>query len=282
MRYHIDVSRICAIVLNYKNHFDTSKCIQNLQKTDLSHSLDIHLVDNSADGQPVDQFAQLIPAENIYVNSTNTGFSAGNNTILSRFATQDKYDYFLIINPDVTVSRKFFRPLVSLMDQDDNIGIVAPAIKHRFHGLDHYGLDAKMDWRLARPKHINLKYLRRTKPYSCQLVTFACVLIRAETIRAVGPLDDRFFMYFEDTDYCLRTKSAGYKIFLDPTVVVDHQTSSSFSRHIDKIRIIFRSHLAFIYKWLPVHKRLLPILHTLIFYPYLIILGYIKPRQYQM
>ncbi|KKU26498.1 MAG: glycosyl transferase family protein, partial [Microgenomates group bacterium GW2011_GWC1_46_16] len=80
-------------------------------------------------------------------------------------------------------------------------------------------------------------------------------------------MDERYFLYLEDVDYCVTAKRAGFNLLLDPQVVVTHRTSSSFADPRAKIKYSFRSSFIFIRKWYRFPGNLLPILHTIYFYP---------------
>ena len=181
--------------------------------------------------------------------------------------------HVLIINPDVTVGKRFLKPLLSCLNKDKKAVIVAPAIRHQQKEETFFGLQGKIDWKVGKASHLNVHSLPKNKGVKkVQFVTFACALIKTEIFSKVGLLDERYFMYLEDVDYCLTTRRAGFKILLDSSVVVDHQTSSSFQRPADKLLVSFRSQITFINKWLKFPKNILPIIYTLFFYPYLFLL----------
>lgn len=198
---------------------------------------------------------------------SNIGFAAGNNKAI-REALKNGSDYILIINPDVRVSNRFFTPLLKHFS-DSKVGIVAPAIYHTQKDKKIYGLDGKVDWKYAKPEHRNLPSVKNLKPTFSEFVTFACALISKNTFKKAGLLDEGYFMYFEDVDYCLTAIRVGKRIILDPSVVVSHNTSSSFKRPTQKLVISFKSHLRFIKKWLSFPKRIIPYIFTFINYPYL-------------
>jgi len=262
--------KISAIILNYKHHDDTIKCIRALQATDLGALVTYYIVDNSPDKIIEAKFKKAFPKA-IYISSpTNPGFAGGNNKAIRKILkTQD--EYILIINPDVTVGHKFFVPLLKHF-ADKTVGIVAPVISHVQKGIKMFGLEGKVDWRFAKPEHRNLSKLKKTDPILSEFVTFACVLVSRDTFITAGLLDEGYFMYFEDVDYCLTAGRAGKKIILDPTVLISHNTSSSFSKPTQKLLISFKSNLRFIHKWLPFFKRLIPYLYAFINYPYLYLL----------
>lgn len=262
--------KISAIILNYKHPEDTINCINALTKTDLGKTVDYNIVDNSPDKETEQKFKKQFPKIKYISSPTNRGFAAGNNLAI-RKGLKEGCEYFLIVNPDVTVDHNFFVPLLKHFS-DPKVGIVAPVIYHSQKGKKIYGFEGKVDWRLAKPEHRNLSQINSSKPIVSEFVTFACVLISKDTFKKAGLLDEGYFMYFEDVDYCLTAGKAGKKIILDPSVIVTHNTSSSFKKPTQKLFISFKSHLRFIKKWLPLEKRVISYLYAFINYPYLYLL----------
>lgn len=262
--------KISAVILNYRHPQDTIKCIQALMNSRGSQEVEYFIVDNSPELAVEKRFKKLFPKVNYLASPKNPGFAAGNNLAI-RQSLKKGSEYLLIINPDVTVSHDFFVPLMKHFD-DPKVGLVAPVITHTQKGQKTYGLEGKVDWRLAKPEHRNLPVLPSLKPVIAEFVTFACVFISTDTFQKAGLLDEGYFMYFEDVDYCLTAGKFGKRIVLDPSVSVAHNTSSSFKRPTQKLYISFCSHLRFIKKWLPLSRRLIPYLYTLTLYPYLYLL----------
>ena len=264
------VPKLTTIILNYKNPEDTLACLKALKSADLGDRVDYLIVDNSADSISSQKIRALAPKTELIVNRKNIGFAGGNN-IGIRIAIKRGAKYILIINPDVRVGKNFFKPLLKHFT-DSEVGIVAPAIKHTQKNKTVYGLDGQVDWNLAKPEHRNLSSINNLKPIKSQFVTFACVIISADTFIKTGLLDDGYFMYFEDVDYCLTAQSKGFDIILDPSVTVAHRTSSSFKNPTGKLPISFRSHLRFIFKWLKLPSIIRPLIYILLLYPYLYLL----------
>ena len=272
--------KITAIILNYKNPNDTIKCVRSLQGSEAGRGISYLIVDNSTDNGVVKMLNDALPEVPCLVHSANKGFAGGNNPGIKEALIKGA-QYILIINPDVRVGKSFIKPLLKNFDGDEKVGIVAPAIRHRQKGNTVYGLEGKVDWHLGKPEHRNQKNIEETGPISAEFVTFACVLIKASTFEKVGLLDERFFMYCEDVDFCLRAKKKGIKIILDPTVVVDHNTSSSFSRPTQKLPISFKSHLLFVLKWLKFPQSIMPLLYVFLLYPYLYLLWSFHSLKYK-
>lgn len=263
-------TRLAAVILNYKNVDDTISCLSALKKTDQGSEVTYYVVDNSPTKETAKLFKKSYP-EVVYISSpTNPGFAGGNNIAVRQILKKD-FTHVLIVNPDVTVGKRFFTPLLKHF-ADPKVGIVAPAIVHTQKNIKMYGLEGKVNWKLAKPGHRNIRNLKSKRPISCEFVTFACVLISVENFKNVGLIDEGYFMYFEDVDYCISTKRKGIKIILDPSVIVGHETSSSFKHPTQKLAINFKSHLRFIKKWLSPIKAIRPLLYVLFLYPYLYIL----------
>ena len=262
--------KLSAVILNYKHPEDTISCLRALKKSEDGDRAVYYIVDNSPDPKVEERFKKLFPKIHYIGSPTNPGFAAGNNLAI-RQALKAGSSHVLIINPDATVGHSFFRPLLTHFS-DKKVGIVAPVIYHEQIRRKIYGLEGKVDWKYAKPEHRNLSDVHELGPIISEFVTFACVLISADTFKQAGLLDEEYFMYFEDVDYCLSAGRVGKKIILDPSVVVFHNTSSSFKRPTQKLLISFKSHLRFITKWLPPTKRLVTYIYAFTLYPYLFLL----------
>ncbi len=264
-------TKVAVVVLNYARHSDTIKCIKALLKSDLPKGSQIICIDNSPGIQSAKAIKKELPGVYFIKSDKNLGFAGGNNLGLDH-ALKRGASHILIINPDVVVGKIFFRPILSVFAKKPETGLVAPAIKHYQNNQLFYGLEGTVDRRFALAKHINVQIPPGKTLRPAQFVTFACVLIKAEVFKKIGLLDDGYFMYLEDVDYCLRSHKAGYKIFLNPAVVVGHETSSSFKRATDKLPISFKSQIRFINKWLLFPKNVVALTYAFLFYPYLYLL----------
>src|SRR3989344_1551790 len=264
-------SKVAVVVLNYRRHLDTINCVKALLKSDLPKGSEIICVDNSPGTQSATAIKKELPGVRFIKSAKNLGFAGGNNLGI-KSALERGASHLLIINPDVSVGKIFFGPLLSVFIKEPRTGLVAPAIRHSQNNHLFYGLEGSIDWRFALARHLNLQKPPKKILRPARFVTFACVLIKAEVFHHVGLLDDGFFMYLEDVDYCLRARRADYSIFLHPVVVVDHATSSSFKRATDKLPISFKSQIRFIGKWLPFPKNIIALIYAFLFYPYLYIL----------
>lgn len=259
--------KVAAVILNYKKLDDTLSCLSALKKSDMGSRVKYFVVDNTPTQKTAQLFKKLYKDIHYLPSYKNIGFAGGNNIAIRKIIKMG-FTHTLIINPDVTVQKRFFTPLLKNFN-DKKVGIVAPAISHSQKNIKMFGLEGKVNWRLAKPEHRNIKSLKSKKPINCEFVTFACVLISTDNFRKVGLLDEGYFMYLEDVDYCITSKKRGIKIILDPSVIISHETSSSFNHPTQKLSISFKSHIRFIKKWLSPIRRIIPFLYIFTLYPYL-------------
>lgn len=260
------------MILNYRRFSDTEKCLTDLMRSDLPAEVEFLIIDNSPNDTPSEYFKKSFPKIKVIRNLGNFGFAKGNNVGI-RYVIERGASHVLIINPDVTVGRRFLKPLLLGLEKDKEAMIIAPAICHEQNGKTFFGLWGKIDWRTCKATHLNVRRLPKNKVVKkAEFVTFACALIKTEVFSKVGLLDEQYFMYLEDVDFCLSVNRAGFKVLLHSGVVVDHITSSSFRRPTDKLLISFRSQVTFINKWLGFPRNIFPLVYTLVFYPYLYLL----------
>lgn len=257
-------NRVLSIILNFKNTQDSLDCIKSISCADKKEISDFIIIDHTSSKKNQKLFSKTKRLVS-YLGSKNEGFAKGVNKGLS-FGLENNYQYFLIINPDVKVKKNFFNLLNNFKNR---VGIVAPAIEHYQNKIKMLGLDGRVNWQYAKAEHINLKKLKNKKVRNCQFVTFACAFLSRDLVCNVGLLDERYFMYCEDVDYCLSATKRGYKIILDPKVLIFHKTSSSFAKPMDKLFISFKSQIKFILKWQKGPSRLIPLLYNIFLYPYL-------------
>lgn len=264
-------TKVVVLILNFNNPKDTILAARSLKNSDLPKNAKIVVIDNA----PIDQkdlFSKQVPGA-VYIKSKgNIGYSAGNNLGI-RYALTQKATHILLLNPDVRVPKVFFSKLLNTFELNQDAGIVAPA--HMEPGESRYGLGGHVDWATCSFPHDNVSDLPDYE-LKYDLLTFACVLVKAEVFKRVGLLDERYFLYLEDVDYCVTVKRAGYELYLNPRVCVTHNTSSSFADKRSKIKYSFLSSLIFIKKWYHFPHNIRPILHTLYFYLYTYILWTLK------
>ena len=215
---------IVAILLNLNNYPDTYDCLQSLAQVKYSH-LRIIVVDNGSSDDSFLLLQRNFPDVETLRSDTNLGFTGGNNFGIAR-ALQRNADYVLLLNNDTLVDTDFLLPLVRVAEAEPNIGIVGPTILYASdpHRIWYAGGKA----RYGLCSHANTGELDRkqnTDAHETGFVSGCAMLIKAGVLRKLGLLDDRLFVYHEDTEFCFRARKAGYRCMYVPEARIWHKVS---------------------------------------------------------
>jgi len=191
-------------------------------------------------------------------NSAKRAYSKTLNLTIKK-ALKKGYQQVLLLNPDTQVKKSFLKPLEQVL-ANEKVGICGPIIKHK-QGFDHGGW---INWFLGRTNHYNYSQVKLKKPIARDFVSGACMLIKKSVFDQLGGFDESFFLYFEDVDFCLRAKKAGFKTVLVPQSVINHNTSLGEVKSWRKIKFLLKSNLRFINKWQPRYFKPIGWLYLLI------------------
>ena len=258
--------KTAIIILNYNGFPYILDCLCSLHQSLITnHQSPTIVVDNNSTDKSVKKIKKEFPKIKIIKNKKNLGFAGGNNVGI-RWASENNFDNIMLLNPDTIVEKNFLKPLLQLIGLDKKIGIVSPVLKGKEGKKTIFALGAKFNPILGRTEHIHLK----RAPLSAarqEMVSGCAMLIKKEVFEKIGLLDKKFFLYFEDSDFCLRARKAGFKIYVEPKSVILHKASLSLGGlSLKKIRYVLWSNFLFINKW--VKPYFLPVA-----YFYLLVLG---------
>jgi GT2 family glycosyltransferase len=231
---------VSIVVLNYNTREHLRTCLQALQSTVPTSPegegprVEVFVVDNASSDGSADMVAAEFEQVRLICSPRNGGFASGNNLAL-RCAQGDAV---LLLNPDTLMPPRGVAGLLKTLREHPEAGIVGPKLLrpdgsmhlacrrsfptplvsfYRFSGLSRLLPGSR---RFGR---YNLTFVDPDLPIEVDSVCGACMLVRREVIDRVGMLDERFFMYGEDLDWCLRTRQAGWTVRYEPSIVVQHQ-----------------------------------------------------------
>lgn len=220
--------RISIILVNYHGASDTLACLRSLRENTFK-DLDAYVVDNASG----DDLESLIAAEFSTVtfiqNATNVGFARGNNIAIQQ-ALERGSNYILLLNNDTVVAPDALQRLINRVDADHAIGIAGPKIYY-FEPSDRlWYAGGRSDVRSGTASHVGIGEHDSGNydvPGPTDYVTGCCLLVRREVFESIGLLDESFFAYLEDVDFCHRARSAGFGIVFEPSARIWHKVSSS-------------------------------------------------------
>jgi len=206
--------------------------------------MQVIVVDNASSDTSVDMVRRGFPGVALIENSRNVGFARANNQGIVR--SQGRY--VLLLNSDTFVQPGAVTDLVQFMDQHQDAGVCGPRLV-RPDGRPQefsFGGDPTLGYLLRRALS-SLLWRRPLHDWSTDQVqevdwvSGACLLARREAIDQVGLLDENYFMYFEDNDWCLRMRGGGWKVYYNPRVSVTHVGGQSLIQNPAAQRAYYRS-----------------------------------------
>jgi len=225
-------ARVTAVLINFGAPDDTFDCVRSLLAPKYP-ALRIIVVDNGSPPPARDRLRSGLPAGVELIQSDrNLGFSAGNNVGIRR-ALEAGADYVLIINNDATLEEHALRVLVDTAGSEPNLGILSGKILVATDaGPTSEVWCAGGSWHPLRATAYatGMGESDRGQYESRGETEFfpGCLwFIPARVLERVGLLDEDFFLYVEDADYCLRVRQAGYRLVYEPRAVCFHKVSRS-------------------------------------------------------
>lgn len=218
--------KVCIIIVNYNGTSDTVHCIESLKKQHYPN-VEIVVVDNCSN--EVSKLESYLEESNVRFLklASNRGFAAGNNAGV-RFANAhyNDIDYFLMLNNDTVVDSDFITPLVNEIDFDEKIGACCSHINyfenpcHTWYGGGH------INWKTGSSVH-ETKAKEIGEPKDVDFLTGCAMLFPAKLINEIGYLNEDYFLFYEDAEYSVKIKRAGYRLRYVPTSLVLHKVSST-------------------------------------------------------
>ncbi len=250
------------VVLNYNNSSDTVECIDSILRNNYSN-YDLIIVDNNSTDKSVSRITEWIKLNSYDFNlvhdgdsdglnseskkitviksGRNGGYGYGNN-IGIKYALKNGADYVLVLNNDTVVDRNFLQPLVNKCNGDNSVGIVSGKINYYNNPEIIWSNGGTFDPDSGKIVHLNIgERDKGQKPTKEITFLSGCMwFIPKEVFEKVGFIDERFFMYMEDVDFCIRVTNANFKLFVVDESKILHKAGST-SGEFSKFSVYWRS-----------------------------------------
>jgi len=180
-------------------------------------------VDNGSDqNPPLDKGGD--GGVGLICNDTNLGFAGGNNVGI-KYALEHGADYIMLLNNDAIAAPDFLDELVKAAESNSSYGILGSRIYR--YGTNEIVFDGgKINFWLNRGEHSDYK-LTAISNTLVEYITGAAMLIKREVIAKIGLMREEYFLYYEDVDWCIRARRAGYQCVLVPSSKVWHKVSAT-------------------------------------------------------
>ncbi|GIP35110.1 glycosyltransferase family 2 protein [Paenibacillus sp. J2TS4] len=244
---------LSIIILNYNTCELTLNALESVYGSNTGFKYEVILIDNASSDSSVERIRGKFPQVRMIENKKNVGFSRANNQGM-RIATGK---YILLLNSDTIVQPDTFDIMLQFMEEHLEIGASGCKIILPDGSLDKacrrgfptpsasfyyaFGI-SKLFPRVPRFNQYQLGYLNPDEEYPVDCLVGAFMLVRRQAIEEVGMLDEEFFMYGEDVDWCYRIKQAGWQNYYYPKTHIIHYKGASSRKKPWKI--IYEFHRA--------------------------------------
>jgi len=221
-------SSVAIIILNWNGYEHSRNCLDSLAKLNYSN-FQVLLVDNASEDNSGVRLKEEFPSVIFLQNEQNLGFTGGNNVGIE-YALAKGFDYVMLLNNDTIVEADFLQHLVAKAYNDASIGMVQPLILLMEDPKKIWSAGGNFQkWLGVSNTRGDRKPLESFSFSSAPLdwATGCCILLPSQVIREVGTLQASFFAYFEDVDWSLRVRKAGFQIQLAQDSVIYHEGNAS-------------------------------------------------------
>ena len=241
---------IDIVIVNYNSTDFLIECLASVRDALKGHPAKIFVQDNASRDCP-ERIRTLFPDVLLKINSANMGFAKAVNQALH----QGQGEYVVLLNPDTYVTDDFFQTALDYMEKNPSVGILGPRILDNDGMLQNsarafptpltafFGRSSFLSRKF--PKNpitsrnlLSLKSDGKT-PMPVDWVSGACMVVRRKAIDRTGFMDERFFMYWEDADWCRRMWEKGWKVVYYPCSTVYHYVGGSSGKKVTRSLVEF-------------------------------------------
>ncbi|MFC1640745.1 glycosyltransferase family 2 protein [Patescibacteria group bacterium] len=256
--------KLSVIIVNYKTPDKLDKCISSLKKCNPEID-DVIIIDNDSGDESLDVVRKKFPDAKIVASRINGGLARAINWGFN----YAKYDTILSLNPDVIVTENAIQKLYDHLEKEDGIGLIAPKLLNEDGSLQYSCYEyyrfmtpfyrrttlGKLSFAKKELERFEMREWDHDSPRDVGWAIGAVFMTRRDTIKKIGPMDERYFLYFEDVDLCRRLWESGYRVVYYPEAEMYHELKresymnsgiSSFFNNLTRIH--FQSWMKYLVK----------------------------------
>ena len=251
---------VSVIIVNYNVRDFLHQSLLSLQKALKGIRSEIFVVDNASDDGSAEMVRRRFPRIRLIANTANLGFAKANNIAIKKARGK----FLLLINPDTIVQEDTIRVMVDFLQSHPDVGLAGckilnpdgsfqPACRRGFPTpwvafTKIFGLSIVFPKSKLFGKY-NLTYLNTEETYPVDAVSGSFMMVRKEICEHVGGLDESYFMYGEDLDWCYRIREAGWRIYyVHSTQIIHYKGESTRRSSLDEIRTFYNAMHLFVEK----------------------------------
>ena len=218
----IQNNKVAIIIVNWKQYELTKSCLSTL-KSSKFNDFQIILIDNESNQKDLNDLKNQFDQVKTFTSEKNLGFTGANNIGIN-YAIKNQFEYVMLLNNDTEIDKNFINPLLEAFQKYNKLGAVQPVIMNFYQNKKVWNAGGNLNKFfgytsvIKKPKYINRKI---------DWITGCCILIKTEVIKKVGLLDENFFAYYEDVDWSIRIKKAGYDLAVVKSSLIYHHGSKA-------------------------------------------------------
>ena len=225
--------KVSIVIVTYKEVPELLNCLKTLEKIAVPPQFEVIVVDNNSESTLKVSLAKKFPRVIYIKTGKNLGFGAGNNV----GARRAHGEYLFFLNPDTKIEPKAVRELVNFFKQTPKAGVVAPTLLS-MDGIPYADQGSATLTPLSAfaahsifhrfwpnnpmAQHYWLRDRDLTQPQRVDVVPGTALMIRRHIFEKIGGFDERFFIYFEESDLCRRVAQTGWQMWIIPSARVRH------------------------------------------------------------
>ncbi len=220
--------KVVLVVLNWNKPDDTVECLESCRQIDYGN-FEIVVVDNHSTDDSARILKARFPDLQLIVNAENVGYAGGNNVGM-RAALERGADFVFLLNNDIVVDRSVLKELVQVAKDHPSAGMLAPKVLYYDDRSLINSMGTTMDWLRLRPRlgECNQKDGGPdTAPLRKDILVGCALLVRRGVIERIGMIDEEFFIFHEEADWCFRNLKAGSENLVVPRARIYHKASKT-------------------------------------------------------
>lgn len=222
---------VSIVTVNFNQPLVTEALLESVSDLNLYENIELIVVDNGSLHNPVPAWEQKYPQFRFMRSDTNLGFAGGNNLAIR----EANGAYVFLVNNDTVFTAELVSKLVHVLDTHQGAGVVSPLIRY-FDRPDmiQYAGYTPMNFYTGRNSCIG-QFEEDKGQYGgpareTAYAHGAAMMVSREVLEKAGLMDEHYFLYYEELDWCERIRRSGYRIFFEPSALIYHKESVSVGK----------------------------------------------------
>lgn len=226
--------KVAISVASYNTKDLTSDCLKSILQKKWLSEVEVWVVDNASTDGSADYIKKNFPTVHLIENSENMGFAKAHNQIFKKM----RASYYLVLNSDTLMEKGVIDRMITFMEQDQKIGVASCKIVGFDDKLQPNGGDLPLglvifNWLFNLESFGFKDNFHRNEvsyyqaPHPVGWVSGNFMMIKRKVLDKIGGFNEKFFMYFEDAEFCFRACKSGFKVMINPDVSIKHLSGGS-------------------------------------------------------